>query len=150
MGKSIGSIALYDIIIVFIVLTFGFLAATLSYVKAFRVNNKIAHSIEKFEGYNSLSERDITKNLNTYGYSKSNNINCSSHVHFQNGAFGTYQAEGSYGYKNHKYCVYKYATVDGYFTYGIITYITFDVPITGGKFTIPVYSETDSIFNFSA
>ncbi len=150
MREGVGGIALYNIIIVFIVLTFGFLSATLSYVKAFRVNNKIAHSIEKYEGYNSLSESDITRQLTTYGYKVSYNFSCPSHVHFQNGSFGTYQPEVSLGNKNHRYCVYKYPTVDGYFNYGIITYISLEIPIIGGNFYVPVYSETDSIFNFSA
>lgn len=150
MGRSIGGVALYNIIIVFIVLTFGFLAATLSYVKAFRVNNKIADSIEMFEGYNDLSEKDINKKLTTYGYRYDSNTRCPSHVHFQNGSFRNYVAEGALGNKHHKYCVYKYQSVKGYTTYGIITYINFEIPIIGGKFTLPVYSETDSIFNFSA
>ena len=51
MREGIGSVFLYNIIIVFIVITFGFLSASLSYMKAFKVNGKIANALEKYEGY---------------------------------------------------------------------------------------------------
>jgi hypothetical protein len=151
MKEAVGGVTLYNIIIIFIVLTFGFLMATISYVKAFRVNNKIAHSIEKFEGYNSLSEEEILKNLSTYGYqTASGNFSCPTRVHYQNGSLKTYMPVASTTYKKHRYCVYQYDARNGYYQYGIVTYISFDIPLVGGKFQIPVYSETDSIFNFSA
>lgn len=151
MRQSIGGVALLNIIIVFIVITFGFLLATLSYVKAFKVNSKIAYSLEKFEGYNSLSDEEIAKNLETIGYRIADSkFKCPTRRHFENGRFVSYSAEETRGYKNHRYCIYKYNGKNGYFTYGIVTYIFVDVPIVNGFFKIPVFTETDSIFEFSA
>ena len=60
MRQAIGSVPMYNIIIIFIVITFGFLSATLSYMKAFKVNGRIAKALENYEGYNIfLTEAEI-------------------------------------------------------------------------------------------
>ena len=146
MRQAIGSTVLYNIIIVFIVITFSFLAATLSYMKSFKMNGKIANSLEKFEGYNTLSAAEIETSLSNLGYriSKDGNLSCSERKH--NGA--TYTPITQFG-TNYKYCVYEYPKENGYFTYGIVTYIYMDIPIVGGTFTLPVYAETERIYEFT-
>ena len=148
MRESIGSVFLYNIIIVFIVITFGFLSASLSYMKAFKVNGKIANSLEKYEGYNMLSDQEIAQTLNTIGY-RTTIPKCNARVHNKI----TYQPVAAGSYKNHEYCLYEYINGNdfegGYFNYGIVTYIHLDIPLLGGIFKIPVYSETESIFKFS-
>lgn len=152
MREGVGSVVLYNIIIVFIVITFGFLMATISYVKAFKVNSKIASAIEKYEGYNSLSDKEILQSLQTIGYQTAveGTYNCPSRIHFHDGKIKSYKAEVGAGYKNHRYCIYEYDSKNGYITYGIVTYVFIDIPLVGGKFRLPVYSETDAIFEFSA
>lgn len=152
MREGIGSVVMYNIIIVFIVLTFGFLSATLAYSKAFKVNGRIANSLEKFEGYNNLSAEEINSTLTSIGYrmeANSDFSNCPKKKH--NGH--TYEPIARAINKNHKYCLYEYTQGDdyhnGYFTYGIVTYIFMDIPVIGGTFSIPVSSETESIFKFS-
>lgn len=149
MRESIGSVFLYNIIIVFIVITFGFLSASLSYMKAFKVNGKIANSLEKYEGYNMLSDQEIAQTLNTIGY-RVETPECDAKIHNKM----TYQPVDAGSYKDHEYCLYEYINGSdfegGYFSYGIVTYIHLDIPIVGGIFKIPVYSETESIFRFSA
>lgn len=149
MREGIGSVFLYNMIIVFIVITFGFLSASLSYMKAFKVNGKIANALEKYEGYNVLSDKEIAQTLKTIGY-RVKTPDCKSRKH--NGI--TYNPVNPGDYKIHEYCIYEYSTgtdfEGGYFSYGIITYINLDIPIIGGIFKIPVYSESESIFKFSA
>lgn len=152
MRQGIGSIALYNIIIIFIVITFGFLSATLSYMKAFKVNSRIASVIEKYEGYNDLAAKEISLDLQTIGYRmgkmdcppRSRRLFSTSSINSLNNSLN-----------NHMYCVYEYpdkdrhGKEDGYISYGIKTYIYVDIPIVGGQFKIPVYSETEPIFVFS-
>ena len=149
MKEGIGSVFLYNMIIVFIVVTFAFLSASLSYMKAFKVNGKIANSLEKFEGYNWLADREIAQTLSTIGY-RTGTPKCESRTH--NGI--TYQPVAGGNYKKHEYCIYEYMQgndyKNGYFNYGIVTYIYLDIPIVGATFKLPVYSETESIFKFSA
>ena len=149
MREGIGSIVLYNIIIIFIVITFGFLSATLSYMKAFKVNGKIAHILEKFEGYNSLSEAEIRNTLETLGYRKAK-ANCDIIEHNKH----KYEPIDT-GLNVHEYCLYEYndkanGDLEGnYLSYGIITYIHVDIPIFGGYFKVPVQSESESIFKFA-
>lgn len=156
MRESIGSVFLYNIIIVFIVITFGFLSASLSYMKAFKVNGKIANSLEKYEGYNMLSDQEIAQTLNTIGY-RIDKVDCPEKrgyvsVDKLSGEKDSYMRTLAQN-KQHEYCLYEYIDGSdfegGYFSYGIVTYIHLDIPIIGGIFKIPVYSETESIFRFS-
>ena len=152
MREGIGSVFLYNIIIIFIVITFGFLSASLSYMKAFKVNGKIANSLEKYEGFNSFSNAEITETLSTIGY-RYGESNCKKRNH--NGKEYIAVNEKLKGDTEiiHDYCIYEYTKgndfKNGYFTYGIVTYIYIDIPVLGGLFKIPVYSETESIFKFS-
>ncbi len=151
MREGVGSVVLYNIIIIFIVITFGFLSASLSYMKAFKVNGKIANSLEKFEGYNWLTESEISQVLTTIGY-RTGTADCPNRRH--NGI--DYSAVKSLGNRQHQYCIYEYSSKtngdfkNGYFNYGILTYVYMDVPIIGGVFKLPVYSESETIFKFSA
>ncbi len=146
MRQAIGSTFLYNVIIIFIVITFCFLAATLSYMKSYKMNGKIANLLEKYEGYNTLSAAEIETSLSNLGYriSKDGNISCSERKH--NGK--TYSPIKEFG-TNYKYCIYEYPKKDGYFTYGIVTYIYMDIPIASGTFSLPVYAETERIYEFT-
>lgn len=147
MKQAIGSIPMYNIIIIFIVITFGFLSATLSYMKAFKVNGRIAKSLENHEGYNILSNEEIANTLTSIGYriADPNTIECPK----KNGKLVSAIAG-----KQHYYCLYDNGyykngkTDTRYFNYGIVTYIFVDLPL-GIQFKLPVYSETEKIFHFT-
>ena len=47
MSTSIGHTFLYNLIILFIIIIFAFLSGTLSYYKAFKVNNRIVYIIPR-------------------------------------------------------------------------------------------------------
>lgn len=150
MKQAIGSVPMYNIIIVFIVLTFGFLAATLSYMKAFKVNGRIAKALENYEGYNILSDQEITNTLTSIGYriAEPGSFECPTKKNKQ----AVTALTG--GTKNHYYCIYEldyYQTGNiktKYFNYGVLTYIFVDLPF-GFNFKLPVYSETEKIFHFT-
>lgn len=143
MREGIGSVFLYNIIIIFIVITFGFLSASLSYMKAFKVNGKIANSLEKYEGYNELSDIEISETLSTIGYRLAATMECPVRRQKNPVPDGVNKTK-----KNHEYCLYENKISEGYFTYGIVTYIHLDIPLIGGMFKLPIYSETEPIFKF--
>ena len=142
MKEAIGHIPLYNFLIVFIVITFGFLAATLTYFKAFKVNSRIAHALEKFEGYNSESIKEINRVLDTIGY-RTGTVKCTDRdgVKPENNAKIT-----------HPVCLYEMQPQEKkngrYFHYGIVTYVYVDIPVLGGTFKIPVYTESEKDFQF--
>lgn len=136
MRQAIGTTQIINYIMIFIVITFGFLIATLSYMKAFKVNSQVALSIEKFEGNNPLAKADIKRKLDILGYRKEATHKCPN------------------GYSNmldYKLCVKRVpelGTENGYYKFKLITYINMDIPLLGGQFSIPVYSETEKMFKY--
>lgn len=151
MRQAIGSTALYNIIIIFIVITFAFLTATLSYMKAFKLNGRIAKSLEKFEGYNILSANEIETTLSNLGYrvNDTGNASCSNRKHRGKNYVPITTVSTNIGNTKYKYCVYEYPKENSYFIYGIVTYIYMDIPLIGGTFSLPVYSETERIYEFN-
>lgn len=139
MREGIGSVFIYNIIIVFILVVFAFLGGTMSYAKAFKVNSLIIDSIEKYEGFNSPAKTEIEKRLGTMGYQTSSNPTCPT----KDGVTAM-----SLGSGKHKYCVYHNPDGADFSTYGVVTYIIIDLPIIGETLAIPIYSKTDRIYNF--
>lgn len=139
MRQSIGYPTMLGIIITFIVITFAFLSATLSYMKGFKVNSQVTGILEKYEGYNSLSEAGIKNALNTLGYRKGAS-NCSEQDGYT-----------KVGYVGHDICIYEPTklTPGDYFKYKIITYIYMDVPVIGQRLKLPVVSYSERIYYFN-
>ena len=140
MKEAIGSVPLYNFIIIFIVITFGFLSATLMYFKAFKLNSKIAYALEEFEGYNSESAKEINRVLDGLGYRTTGDASCGKRDNMTPVPIRDV---------NYPICIYESELKDGYFNYGITTYIYLDIPVLGGTFKVPVYSESERIFKFS-
>lgn len=142
MKEAIGHVPLYNFLIIFIVITFGFLMATLTYFKAFKVNSRIAHVLEKFEGYNSESIKEINRALDAIGY-RTGSVECPSSDNRHNLEYTDTSSV------HHPICLYETRKEKGYFNYEITTFIYFDVPVIGGTFKIPVRTETEKIFEFN-
>lgn len=138
MRESIGSMFLYNVIILFIIVTFAFLSGTLSYMKAFKANSRIVNAVEKFEGYNDLTNQEIVNVLSTLGY-KTGKADCKT----KEGVTATSQI----GEQNFQYCLYQYPTKSKDY-YGVVTYMYFDFPFIG-NFKIPLYTKTEKVYRFN-
>lgn len=155
MREGIGETFTYNIIILFIIIVFAILAATISYYKAFKVNNRILDSIEKFEGYNEAARKDIEGKLKTIGYT----VNGERAKCPERNGMALEKQDGTY-----LYCVYYYEDDRGtkeknknernndnepiYYNYSVASYIYIDLPIAG-QFKIPVYTKGERTYNFS-
>ena len=156
MREGIGSVFLYNIIILFVIIVFGLLSATISYYKAFKVNERLLYSLDKFEGYNRFSKEEMEDFLVSIGY--------------------TYNPDGQNECPEDKdsgiliranntsywYCVYYHSDDRGsqekdelngdrepiYYNYAVTSYIYADLPIVGA-FKLPVYTKGERIYNFS-
>ena len=135
-----------NIVIIFIILVFAFLAGTLSYTKAFRVNSKIVNELEKYEGYNDLSKREIDRILNVLAYAPIGNNRCPE----------TKTVNGSVGQIVHlnneyfAYCIYYFPN-DGdgrHYSYGVQTYVYLELPIIGRTLKLPIFTKTSRIYDF--
>lgn len=141
MKEGIGFTATINIITIFIVVTFGFLAATLSYYKAYKVNNAIADSIEKYEGYNDLAKTEISQKLAGLGYSQGNNLRCN-----KNNTTSSITTNNDTPYD---YCIVYQEGKNNYYNYKIITYLRIDIPVVNLVLPIEIKSTTENIYYFS-
>lgn len=146
MGQTFGSTFLYNLIFIFLAIIFSFLMGTLIYHRAFITNSRIINALEKYEGYNKYSINEIEVQLQSAGYPSGVWKTCPT----------TYrglplQTPVSQRYT---YCVYLIGT-DGldtsgsYYSYGVVTYIKFDLPIVGDLLKIPIFAESNRIYKFS-
>ena len=156
MREGIGSVFLYNMIILFIIIVFGLLSATISYYKAFKVNERLLFMIDKFEGYNNLSIEEMNNFLSSIGYTYNPNGQSECPESKDGGTLLTARNA------RHLYCVYYFRDDRGsnevgrtngdrepiYYNYAITTYIYVDLPIAGA-FKLPVYTKGERIYNFS-
>lgn len=143
MGTSIGHTFLYNLVILFIIIIFAFISGTLSYYKAFKVNNRIVHAIEKYEGYNEMAKVEIERILSGLGYSLED-ARCSQEY---KGMF--YVDALDY---NYNYCIYietETPQKNTYYSYGVLTYMKLDLPIIN-ILNIPVFTRTNKIYKFTS
>lgn len=134
MRQSIGMNTQLNIIIIFILIVFALTAASLSYYKAFKVNNAIVNSIEKYEGFNAKSQSEIEKNLKTLGYQQGVK-NCKS----------DYSSSKTIKKTTYGYCVEYVSNLSkGTYSYKVTTYMTIDLPIIN-IIKIPIKTSTDNI-----
>ena len=131
MKESISYTFLLNIIIIFIVISFFAIMSIMSYSKAFRTNSKIVNSIELYEGYNG-AKSEISRTLTNYGYQRKS-ITCPKKD-------GQNAVNVISGKTDDAVCIYLFDKGKTY-SYGVITYMTFDFPIIN-SIRMPVYTRT--------
>jgi len=161
MKESVGYTVTLNIMIVFITIVVAFLCAALIYFKSNKVSNVITTSIEKYEGYNTSSINEINMNLSSLGYN-SMSINCDStvtdkgarRIQALNNSHNV-DADGlcklvsnSNGQGSRGYCVYLCMENVDYYYYKIRTNMMINIPIINDLLNIPVYSNTNRLYNF--
>lgn len=134
MKQGMGFSVTINIIAVFIVVTFAFLVASLNYYKAYKVNNAIADSIEKYEGLNDLAKNEISRKLTSLGYVNGRK-KCS---------------DGNLNDTNYTYCIYQEKNEKtGKIKYKIVTFLNFNIPVINQTLNIPVKTYTNAIYQFN-
>lgn len=143
MRESIGSIALYNFIIIYIIITFGFMAGMVSYNKAFKINSRVIGAIEKYEGWNDGSQKEADNALAVLGYrQKNSSFSCPDRPAKENASVENNDS-------NYQYCVYYMAYDDEcYYKYGVTTYIYLDLPIVG-NLSFPIHGKSNRIYKFT-
>ena len=160
MKESVGFTVSLNIMIVFITIIVAFLCAALIYFKSNKVSNVITSAIEKYEGYNVSAIDEISRNLSSLGYG-SHSITCASSV-TDTGAHSCTLVVKVEGRGKSGYCVYacyeenNFKDVGGekkyngeYYYYKIRTNMMLTVPIIQDVLDIPIYSNTNRLYNFS-
>lgn len=141
MKESIGYTVTLNLVIVFIVIIFAFLSAALVYYKSNRLTNIIVNSIEKYEGYNGLSEKDIELRLGSIGY-QSISINCKPQVKSGSETCNI-KKTGERGY-----CIYECRENNEYYYYRVRINMMLNIPIINEILDIPIYSNTNRLYDY--
>lgn len=146
MKQGVGTVMTFNIIIIFLLLMFGAISATVSYYKAYKLSSRVTLIIEKYEGYNQYAQNEISDMFKTMGYSHSRVKACVK----DGKGLGTLEvASQSSAYD---YCVYKSEIKQDrkkYLYYDAITYMTIDFPLIN-KFSIPIKVRTEKIYEFGS
>lgn len=141
MKESIGSTASLNIIFAFLAIIFAFLAGTLSYYKAYKVNNIIVNSIEKFEGLNDLSINEINIALSNLGYQRYKS-DCDDNITYKEVLYNLDSKEDKVV---DGICVYINEG-DKQDQYLVVSYMTINLPIVSEFLKFPVRTATDTIY----
>lgn len=152
MKESIGYTVTLNIMIVFITIVIAFLCAALIYFKSNKVSNIITTAIEKYEGYNTLVISEINMNLSSIGYGN-RSISCDDTVNDK--VVATPDNPDGICYlvsdkDSNSYCVYECLENNGeYYFYKIRTNMMLNIPIINDILDIPIYSNTNRLYNFN-
>ena len=156
MKKAIGGAYVYNMVIVFLLVAFGFLMASVSYSKAYRVSKGVIKIIENYSGYagaGSKVEKAINQYLKSMGYNTTS-INKKDCPRRENSAGSLVEASWTtsgvciYEMNTTTYKDSKGATKVQYVTYGVISYMRIDLPLIE-LIKVPIYGETEKIYVFN-
>lgn len=161
MKESVGYTATLNIVIIFIVVLFSFLAAAIIYFKSNKVSNVIVETIEKYEGYNKFAENEISAKLESIGYNKQKLRSCPSTIKNSKDDDARADVEPCKLVKssNDGYCVYVCSDIEisndnksceAYYYYKIKTNMLINVPIINNVLELPIYSTTNRMYNFES
>lgn len=161
MKESIGYTVTLNIVITFIIIVFAFLSATLIYFKSNKVSNIITDTIERYEGYNDIAKTEIEKKLSSVGYNRKD-VDCNRYYNRINSKLKDNNIDNGEcpktaiitSGKNDGYCVFvcseKGKDNKYYYYYKISTNLMFNVPIINELLDIPIFSNTNRLYDFEA
>jgi len=152
MREAIGGTFLFNIMIVFIFFFAAFLAIAINYSQAFRIKNQIINYIEQYEGMNDTSENAIIEYVNKSGYYREVDCDCMNGNNYTCGGNNdnrgsNVQLRTDASKKVKGLCVKKLTNGNGDTYYRVTTYVSFELPILGNFFKIPVKGETRVVTN---
>lgn len=168
MNEGISYSFLLNTVIIFIFVCVAIISGIFSYYRAFRANTIIVGEIEKYEGYNCLSEQSIVKKLRNVSYSVPFSVTCKNSFgepcitdDEQNYAVVAYNldfSEGEYIGSD------KYSSMNSKssctndnpincentkkYQYGVYTYMYVNLPVVSSLLKIPIYTKTKTMYEY--
>lgn len=148
MRASIGGVSLVNIFIVFFIIVAFLLTGTVMYYKGYKVNSRIIDALEKYEGYNEYSAKEIDRLLTSYGYrTGKHNTSCGSVDCLENNGQFDFKVSCSSDAKAGGN--YSDSVNVRYIKYKVTSYIFIDLPLGLGTIKLPVTTRTNPIYQFT-
>lgn len=172
MKEGISYSFLLNIIIVFIFVCSAIVMGIFSYYRAFRANAIIVNSIEKYEGYNCYSQKEISRKLGGISYNVPYDVACGSNYghHCTTDPNKNYvvvaynlDVDGYYydydDFMEHDNNMFSYIEDSlGYsdglgnytkkYQYGVYTYMYVDLPIISNFIRLSYFSKTKEMVEY--
>ena len=153
MKESVGLTVTINIVVVFLAVSFVLIIGIVTYNRAYKAASLIVKEIEKYEGYNDLSFSKINENLTAIGYVGGDSSKCKA-TRKASGLEGQLVEMGD---EKYKYCIYWFdydesnadKKYNKHYSYGVVTYMTFDFNMFGIKLQLPIYAKTTRIYRFT-
>ena len=153
MKESIGLTVTINIIIVFLAVAFVFIFGIVAYNRAHKAASLIIKELEKYEGYNDLAFDKINEDLSMVAYTPGDSSACKD----TRTAYGITGELVKTDKEKYKYCIYWFdydeseaeKKYNKHYSYGVVTYMTFDFNMFGIKLQLPIYAKTTRIYRFT-
>lgn len=153
MKESIGLTVTINIVVVFLAVTFVFIIGIVTYNRAYKAASLIVKELEKYEGYNDLAISQIERDMESVGYVRGDSSQCKA-TRVSSGVEGELVSTGE---EKFKYCIYWFdydesdtsVKENKHYSYGVVTYMTFDFNMFGLKLQLPIYAKTTRIYRFT-
>lgn len=135
MKDAVGGSLLLYLVVIFTSIVILFFAGIMAYSKAYKIKNRIIEVIERNETYGTNEVLELTEELKRAGYRSATRDQIGSKCGLES---LTYTENAG-----HFYCVYldNSSAEEGY-SYEVVTYVHFDMPIIGDMLVFPVKGET--------
>ena len=150
MQEATGQAGLMNIMLTIIGITIVLLAGSIAYSKAFRVKNRIIDAIEKNGGYNKTTKKQVEDALKNIGYRTIQRENyfsyCPTDKFKGPSNKAPYYELVTSQYPGYLYCVYAKDYGDNIYSYKVMAFMYFDIPVIADYILIPVSGETKVIY----
>ena len=150
MRDAIGGSLLLYIVIFFVSVVMLFFVSTLSYVKAYRVKNRIINIVESYDfpkDFNKEKRKEfmglINSDLTNIGYNTTRVKKCESDSNYEK-CNDINIADNGGGVYDFCLCRIDNKDSNGYF-YEVITYSQFKIPVIGSIISSSVHGETKNL-----
>lgn len=153
MREAVGGWSLMNIFIVFFIIISFILIGTVIYYKGYKINSQIINSLEKYEGYNSLSAAEIDKTLTNLGYRQGGKDNICGKSASSGDPLICLEDNAKYEFNltcsiTGKNKGDNFVGNNYYITYHVKTYIYINLPF-GLSMKIPVSTKSNPIYQFT-
>ena len=154
MRDAVGGSMLFYIVIIFVTAVMLLFSSIMTYSKAYRIKNRILEVIEKYGEYTNEATEEINIDLSASGYNSSYPSNCEKIrnrlIGDQDGRYASAKISENQNKKEnnlggYNYCVFKLDNVEDGYSYIVVTFTEFQIPVIGEILTFPVYGETQTL-----
>ena len=142
MREATGNTWILGLVLTFILIFTAFLCLAVNYSKAFKVKNEFLSILEKYEGYTETSRKIINEFLAYSGYSETGT--CPSGYSGETSLSNTGKTMSTSN-KNY-YCIReRKKNSDGRFSYDIVLFYRFNLPVLGELGVFKINGKTKAI-----